>query len=266
MNSPDHPGTPPDEEYGEKSGLSTRNQIQEKFHTNPENWFHWVFDRLALPPESLILELGGGLGDLWEQNLDRLPDGWKIVFSDYEAPMISRARQAVSTHKKQFSFSVLDAQAIPFPKETFEAAIGIGLLDQLPAPWRALDEISRVLKPGGHFFISAGGRTHLQELEGLVRPFLPDVNYGGLPERFGLENGEKMLARWFPRVALYHYRDELVFDRPGPVIAYALSEADVKEKLSGEKRAAFERFIRQKLDKDGHLSVTSNKGLFVARL
>lgn len=262
------PQTDPDflahEAYGDTSDLRLRIQIQERHRTNPQNWFEWLFAALNIPPNSRILELGCGPGDLWLQNRPRLPVGWQVTLSDLSLAMSKTARDALGDSER-FLPTVFDVQAIPFPAAHFAAALGIGLLDHVPDPGRALAEITRVLQPGGRFYASAGGQTHLQEIAALVRPFLPTADYGGDPGRFGLENGARILAPYFGEVRLERYPDRLVFDQPGPLIAYVLSEPAVRAGLVGEQRAAFVQFVQNELAVRGRLQVTTDKGLFIAQ-
>jgi SAM-dependent methyltransferase len=146
------------------------------------------------------------------------------------------------------------------------AVVALGLLDHLPALDACLAEVARVLEPGGFFYASAGGRWHLQELEALVQPFLPDVTYGGSAGSFGLENGAAWLESRFRHVALYHYDDELVFYEAEPVVSYIRSEARVGRRLQGSLLAALEKKVAGVLAETGAIRVTRQKGLFAAQL
>jgi ubiquinone/menaquinone biosynthesis C-methylase UbiE len=46
-----------------------------------------------------------------------------------------------------------DAQALPFGDDTFDAAVLVTVLGEIPDQQRALDEIGRVLKPGGRLVV-----------------------------------------------------------------------------------------------------------------
>lgn len=251
------------EEYDEDSKLNTRIEIQRRFSTNPDCWFRWLFDRLALPPRCRLLELGSGPGTLWLENCDRLAGDWAIVMSDLSPGMLGKARLLLAPPR--FTLAAIDAESIPFAGGHFDAVIANGLFDHVPDRQRAFEEICRVLKPGGYLYTATGGRSHMQELESLVRPFVPDADYGGVPERFGLENGAALLSPWFTDINCHHYQDELVFRECGPILAYVLSEADIKNKLVGEQRAEFIRFVERQLMAEGSIRVTLDKGLFSAR-
>lgn len=90
------------------------------------------------------------------------------------------------------------------------------LLDHLADTQPALTEVQRVLRPNGLFYTSAGGSSHLRQLESLIKPFLPDANYGGDSDQFGLKNGAKRLAPFFREVQQQPYENELISRDPIP--------------------------------------------------
>ena len=253
------------EAYKDASDLETRTRIQIEYRTNPLSWFDWIFERLALPEGGRLLELGCGPGDLWISRRDALPAGFRAVLSDLSLGMAAVAREALEVDlESRCGFAVLDVQQIPFEPARFDRILGIGLLDHVPSRVRGLNEIRRVLKPGGRLYVSAGGRSHLQEIEALVRPFFPNASFGGDAARFGLENGEKLLSPWFSKVEAHRYQDDLVFDRAEPVLEYVLSEASVRQFLSGERLAALTWYLKDQLSGSGEIRVTTEKGLFIA--
>lgn len=252
------------EQYGDGADLHTRIRIQERYRTHPQTWFHWTFEHFEIPRQAHILELGCGLGDLWLENITRLQESWQVVLTDLSPGMVAETHRSPLGKQPNFYCAVLDMQAVPFEADTFDTVIGAGVLDHVPDRIRALNEIQHVLKPGGRFYTTTGSRTHLQEIETLVQPFLPGADYGGDPLRFGLENGEKLLSPWFTSIRRYLYDDELVFKQPEPIIDYVLSEADVRYKLQGEKKEAFVQFINQELALRREIRVNVNKGLFEA--
>lgn len=252
------------EEYDDAADLETRIKIQEDFNTRSQSWFSWFFDYLNLPVESLILELGCGSGALWVENMHRLPNAWKVTLSDLSIGMLKDAQENFGHMQDYFSFEIIDTQSIPHANGCFNAVIANGLFDHVPDRSQAFSEIDRVLKPGGCVYASAGSQAHLQELADLVKPFLPDVNYGGAPEEFGLENGLAQLSEQFPTATMHRYRDALVFKEVEPILAYILSEATAESVLGGRRRGEFIRFLGQELARRGEIWVTIDKCLFKA--
>jgi SAM-dependent methyltransferase len=190
------------EAYENAEDLEIRIDIQTRFSSNPVPWFRWLRERLALPGSGKVLDLGCGSGDLWLDHNDLFIDRLSFILSDLSLGMLLKAKEQLSPGEGIYSYSVLDAQSLPFPDAVFNCLIGSGLLDHLPNHLEGLSEIKRVLKPGGRFYTTAGSRSHLQEIQTLVEPFLDDVDYGGDPDRFGLENGRQILSTWFTQVEL----------------------------------------------------------------
>ena len=83
--------------------------------------------------------------------------------------------------------------------------------------------------------------------------------------RFDLDNGAEMLSPWFDDVKRYDYADRYDFTQVEPALDYVLSGTEVREILTGEKRAALRKLLEEEIARRGSLAVRSDKGLFVAR-
>ena len=199
------------QQYQDASNLNDRIQIHVRFSTNSYRWHPWVFDQIDLPQHALVLELGCGPGWLWKDNLGRIPTGWQITLTDFSPGMLEEARRNLAGDRA-FAFEVVDAQAIPYADSRFDAVIANHMLYHVPDRARALAEIRRVLKPGGRFYATTIGETHLRELYDLATRFDPAlIGWGGGPAHsFRLESGAAQLAPFFDRVAIRRYDDALV--------------------------------------------------------
>ncbi len=252
------------EQYQDESNLNARIQLHDRFSINKYGWFPWVFDQLRLSPESHILHLGGGTGLLWLKNLNRIPTGWDITLSDLSPGMLQEAQRNLRDRQRHFEFAVIDAQAVPFEDESFDAVIANHMLYHVPDRTKALLEIRRVLRPGGRFYASTIGRAHLQELSELVHRFDPCADPWGadFADSFLLENGLDQLSEWFSRVTLHRYEDDLVITEAKPLVAYVLSGAT--ESVLADKELEFVEFVEQELALHGAINVTKDYGLFEA--
>ena len=254
------------EAYDDADDLKIRIDIQTRFSTHQTNWFQWLFKHLVLPDAGRILDLGSGPGDLWLNNSAQTSERFSIVLSDLSLGMLTEARSNIDSVKQVFSYSVLDAQSLPFPDGMFECVLASGLLDHLTNRNKGLAEIFRVLKSGGRFYTTCGSHTHLQEVQTLVEPYLGgDIDFGGDPHRFGLENGREILSQWFTQIEVARYKDILFIEQPEPVLLYVFSEAEVRSKLTPESRQAFVSSVRQQIAQEGAIQVQVEKGLFEAR-
>jgi sarcosine/dimethylglycine N-methyltransferase len=79
--------------------------------------------------------------------------GCRVTGIDIDENLINIAKKPQDKKKKKdnISFKVADALKLPFPDNTFDTVIAQALLILIDDNEKALEEISRVLKPGGCF-------------------------------------------------------------------------------------------------------------------
>src|SRR5215216_5149504 len=198
------------DQYKDSSNLDARVAIHDRFSTNPYGWFNWVFDTLMkLPARARILELGCGHGILWKSVADRIPAGWDITLSDLSSGMLDAAWRNLVVTGRAFQFKEIDAQSIPFEDETFDAVIANHMLYHVPDLSKAVTEIRRVLKSGGHLFATTIGQSHLKEITNWIRRLNPGTDFISFGSSFNLENGWELFQQFFPQVTQSRYPDSL---------------------------------------------------------
>ena len=92
-----------------------------------------------------LLEVGVGTG----KNLPYYPEGVEAVAIDISPKMLKRARKRAQKLKKPVALLPMDAQALAFPDEAFDAVVATFVFCSVPDPVLGLREINRVLKPHG---------------------------------------------------------------------------------------------------------------------
>jgi ubiquinone/menaquinone biosynthesis C-methylase UbiE len=254
------------DQYKTASKLGARIQLHERFSTNPVNLQHWVFDQIDLPPNARILELGCGPGTLWQKNFARLPHDWTITLSDFSAGMLQEIRCHLPADDQRFSFQIVDAQAIPFDDNTFDAVLANHMLYHVPDLSQALSEIRRVLHPQGKFYATTNGSAHLQE----IKLFMQQAGFGasngvmGYEDgAFRLENGLELLASWFSQIELRRFEGDLAVTEAEPIVAFII--ASVKPESINEQNVKILRaLVEQELSNNGIVHITKNTGIFIA--
>lgn len=253
------------EQYRNADNLNIRIEFHRRFGTETGTLQRWMFEQYLLPAQCRVLELGCGPGDLWMQNLSGLPAGWQITLSDFSAGMLAQAQENLQASGRVFGFEVIDAQAIPYGTEHFDAVIANYMLYHVPDRAKALAEICRVLKSGGHFYAMTTGRNHLFELHQWAEHFGLETMWASLTagHGFDFEDAADEVAPHFAGLEVRRYEYPLVVTEAEPLIAYAMSMAGVGA-VNDERFARFGRFIRQKLEKEGALRIARSSGMLVA--
>lgn len=252
------------DQYKDGKNLNARLTIHERFSTNPYGWFRWVFDSLTkLPASANILELGCGPGFLWKENADRVPAGWSITLSDLSPGMLDAAWRNLVVTGRAFQFQEIDAQAIPFEDETFDAVIANHMLYHVPDRAKAIAEVKRVLKPGGHFLATTVGEDHMHEITDWFHRLHRDNVWGPFVVPFTLENGLEQLGRHFAQVSLSRYEDNLQVTEIGPLLAY-IHSAILSDELSDDEWFNLQRELESELNEKGRIMITKDSGLFEA--
>jgi len=114
--------------------------------------------------EVLVVGVGTGL------ELGLMRRDARVTGVDLSAPMLALARQRVARKRLSHvqALHVMDAGALEFPDARFDVALAPYVVSVAPAPRRLLDEMWRVLKPGGqmvvmnHFAATGGLRAALE--------------------------------------------------------------------------------------------------------
>jgi len=254
------------EQYRDGGNLSARVALHRRFSVNQTGWFPWIFDRVAVPDEARILDLGCGTGEFWLQNRGRIPRHWDVTLSDLSSGMVreTRTRTRLGEAGIAARWCTADAQALPFPDATFDAVVAAHMLYHVPDRERAFAEIKRVLRPGGLLVATTVGIGHLRELDALASRLSPETAMDDVADRFGLENGAGQLRPWFADVEREDYPDALDVTEVEPVVAYLMSmtlEISPDDARVADLREELEQIIAR----DGAFRVTKLSGLFRCR-
>lgn len=131
----------------------------EIFRTRQARVLTWI-DGLRLALGARVLDVGSGAGHLTVALAER---GFRVVAIDPSESMRARTRLRIEQSERPGGVDVLDAdvQALPFPDEHFDLVVALGVLPWVPSPRIATEEMSRVLKPGGHVVVTADNAWRL---------------------------------------------------------------------------------------------------------
>jgi len=113
----------------------------------------WMRRHAKLPPGGHFLEIGCGRG-AGASIIQRQFSPASICATDLDPSMIRRAFHYLRPEELQnISFCVADVLNLPHSDGGFDAVFGFGVLHHVPDWQSALNEVGRVLKPNGIYFL-----------------------------------------------------------------------------------------------------------------
>ncbi len=250
------------EQYKNAKNLNDRILLHEKYSTNKQGWFRWLFEKIDFSKINRLLELGCGNGKLWQENKVELRNR-EIFLSDISDGMIDEVRNKLGS---DFNCIVANAEKIPFKDAYFDAILANHVLFYLNDLNLGLKEISRVLKCDGIFYCSTYGKEHMKEITEIVQNFDARINLSNhsLYDIFGLENGEAILKHYFSNVERMDYQDSLEITESKPLIDYIMSCHGNQNEILGPRLFEFKEYIESILKSEGKIIVTKQAGMFKA--
>ena len=109
-----------------------------------------IADRIASDRPARILDWGCGLGQV--TSLLRARSVQTEPF-DYREDVSEPTRRALEHYPDVEAMHSNDPVKLPYPDGAFDAVLSLGVLEHVQDPDASLDEIARVLEPGGTFYV-----------------------------------------------------------------------------------------------------------------
>jgi len=193
-------------QYRNSDNLNTRISIHDKYSVNKQGFGNWITDHYEIKEGMTVLELGCGTGSMWAGKGELIRKCGRLILSDFSEGMLTKTRATLRDYEG-ITFQTIDIQNIPYEDDTFDIVIANMMLYHVPDLKRGLNEVRRVLKPGGKFYCATFGENGIMEyLSGLF------ASYGVKGEAnraFTLQNGAEKLGVAFAKIERFEYPDAL---------------------------------------------------------
>ncbi len=118
-------------------------------------WKRKTIEMSGVRPGHTILDLAGGTGDLTKAFAKRVGSRGKVVLADINESMVRVGRDRLINEgiAGNVEYTITNAEALAFPDNTFDiATIAFGLRNVTNKD-KALEELCRVVKPGGQLMV-----------------------------------------------------------------------------------------------------------------
>ena len=152
-----------------------------------------------------VLEIGPGTG----VNLVYLPVGIRWIGIEPNTYMHGYLRELGAKLGLSLDIRVGTAEQLPVADNSMDAVISTQVLCSVADPAKVLQEIHRVLKPGGRFLflehVAAARGTNLRRWQRLARPISALLGYGCHPDR---ETWSDIEQAGFALIQLEHFEIE----------------------------------------------------------
>ncbi|ANF56971.1 bifunctional demethylmenaquinone methyltransferase/2-methoxy-6-polyprenyl-1,4-benzoquinol methylase UbiE [Halotalea alkalilenta] len=118
-------------------------------------WKRVTLERSGVRRGNSVLDIAGGTGDLTKKFASRVGPTGRVVLADINASMLNVGRDKLIDEGigHQVEYVQANAEALPFPDNTFDCiTIAFGLRNVTDKD-KALRSMTRVLKPGGRLLV-----------------------------------------------------------------------------------------------------------------
>ncbi len=208
-----------DYQYGTAEKLRIRQEAHRLYSETPTDFAGWLFGHLDARPGQIVLDVGCGPGTFYPVLRSF---GVKIVALDASLGMVTEVHaQNVATQWP----AQANAERLPIAAASCHRVMANHMLYHVPDQVAALNEMRRVVKPGGRVMISTNSAGNHAEILDLHRAATAQLGVAVTPStehRFNTGHVD-LIHSVFPSAILHEQHDAFVFPTTASALAYYAS-------------------------------------------
>ena len=149
-----------------------------------------LLDQLVEVPRPFVLDFAAGTGRLSYALLNRPEFRGRILALDISPKMLEQAASKLAGKRDRVEFLCHQSMPLPFPDASFDVVCCLEVLELLPDAQSALQEMSRLVRPGGILLTSRG-----TEESGRKAKVRSEAEFTSMLEKSGFENIQ--ISKWW---------------------------------------------------------------------
>lgn len=247
------------EQYCNTKNLAIRRAFHEKYSGSAGEFDRWVYNLLQIEAHDVVLEVGSGTGDLWE---NRLTEGSfkHLVVSDLSDAMIEELMIKMGG-RSDITVKKMDICRLQFPDEVFTKVIANSMLYHVKEISVAVSQVYRVLKKEGKFFVTTTSNNGLYSfLCDTLNEYCPNI-LDPSEITFSLENGEKYLSM-FSDVKKVIVKKEMIVTQVEDIVEYIYSMNNIIDLCRIDKNELM-AYYKKICNSKGEIMIPKCYGMFI---
>jgi ubiquinone/menaquinone biosynthesis C-methylase UbiE len=153
------------QQFIDKKARKPQGDKAKKYYSDPKHHyksFRIILEKLKLAKDDIYVEIGCGGGVLVEKALDIVS---KAAAIDHSPEMIEITKERLRhISPENIDLKIGDAAKLPWGDESFSTAASANMFFFVEEPQKVLNEIYRVLQPGGRFAMVTMGNSILGKI------------------------------------------------------------------------------------------------------
>lgn len=258
-------------QYGDSEKLRIRLEAHERYSEEVQDtWYPKYVALLDPAPGETVLDVGCGFG-AFHPRLHAV-GAWVVAF-DYSVGMAHEARRQADRDGLDARVMRADAQRIPLMDDSVDHALASHMLYHVPDIRRALEEMRRVVRPGGRVLLTTNAADHSARLNELHAQAAREL---GLTPRIGAEHGRfslddlPLVRSVFPNAEVQRQPNAFVFPTVEAALRYyasgrvdAIEERDAEGSHRPALLARMAELIGAIVEREGVFRVPKDAGSFL---
>lgn len=250
-------------QYVSSDNLDARIALHKKYTPEGENW-KTAWDVYNFRPDQKVIEVGCGTGLFWTYQPPSKSTPLHLTLTDFSEGMLDAAKKNLAQSNISAKFEIADVDRLPYPASTYDVVLAHFMLYHAQSPPDAIDEIRRVLKPGGWAGIILVSKDNMSDIFEAAHQINPELNaLYATSSLFSAEDAEGLLRSKFGSVESHEYRYTMKVDEADYVVKYAQSSPSFQSRdLTNQFWSDYAGYVSEEIKEKGAFEVTKRFVLF----